>query len=765
MIFKKYIIVYFNLITSYNITMVILMDQNKRLDCILQYCKELPCQRVADIALPFLSLNPKTAICASVGISIYQSSIQIPQIASTIKNRKWMDCGKKSFQLGSIVASVAFSFFAPTMHCVVSNALCLTYRVGQLSAHLWQHEWKKGGLVSLQITHQVIHIASLYYGTAAWIVVSLVSQAAFELYQAIEFASAQRKPEAWAFIILAMIRLNTARAKISVGRSLTQTEWNNIYSQIKRKSHHAHHDVKSLLTRRGISCYIQNIDFTETSDLSKLVFKDLHFQRCNFSGVRFNRSEFYNITANHCNFCGVSWIQSELNRFSFYNCQIKNAALFNSHLNDISMTDCDLTLLCFNDSLINNLIITRGCLLETSFLHAKVTQGKLIDCNLIDALLLDAKENFEIRGGIPHQMTRPIVALGWHFNEPGYYTSLISKALRSNNVIPLYYEQKSPDINQYRLDNEIQAGLAQISPPLLLSIPHEILHQAQKDSEIYKVQEKAASILKHCQALALPGGDDIEIEFYGDTYRYCYNQISETHRSVLDFAILSCAEKNKIPTMGICRGAQLINVWRGGTLRDIKRADVSLQTATLADSIHSNWLREIAGCDELTVHSNHHQAVNEVGQGLHVILTYNDVPKFLVSEDGLLIASQVHPEWYITLSSNLESERILANGQETWLEFKEKQRAIYQYFVKKIQPQFNQQTRQNLDQDLSSLCTVTLLSRSSYLAEKVRGSESIAWLIFMMKKNLPKKFKLQSRILQIWTFLSGDIYQFLQRIR
>ena len=66
--------------------------------------------------------------------------------------------------------------------------------------------------------------------------------------------------------------------------------------------------------------------------------------------------------------------------------------------------------------------------------------------------------------------------------------------------------------------------------------------------------------------LIISGGTDINPTRYGAQSKKHY--IYDNARDQLEFEWLKLAEKNSIPVLGICRGAQLMNIFRKGTLHE-----------------------------------------------------------------------------------------------------------------------------------------------------------------------------------------------------
>ena len=91
-----------------------------------------------------------------------------------------------------------------------------------------------------------------------------------------------------------------------------------------------------------------------------------------------------------------------------------------------------------------------------------------------------------------------------------------------------------------------------------------------------------------------------------------------------ELAVARAADASGLPLLGICRGAQALNVARGGTLhqhvdghRQAEPATVTTQRVSVAaDSL----LAALTGAGAaLDVNSFHHQAVDVLGAGLRVV--------------------------------------------------------------------------------------------------------------------------------------------------
>lgn len=97
-------------------------------------------------------------------------------------------------------------------------------------------------------------------------------------------------------------------------------------------------------------------------------------------------------------------------------------------------------------------------------------------------------------------------------------------------------------------------------------------------------------------------------------------------RDRLELSVLEHAREHDLPVLGICRGAQLINLAEGGTLlRDINTLyDERPQLYTVlprreVEVAEGSRLHAIVGRASLLVNSLHHHAVREPGRGLRIV--------------------------------------------------------------------------------------------------------------------------------------------------
>ncbi|WP_252106542.1 MULTISPECIES: type 1 glutamine amidotransferase [unclassified Halomonas] len=154
--------------------------------------------------------------------------------------------------------------------------------------------------------------------------------------------------------------------------------------------------------------------------------------------------------------------------------------------------------------------------------------------------------------------------------------------------------------------------------------------------------------------LIIGGGDDIQAHLYGGEVQL--NVRLDPARDELELALLARFIPSHTPVLGICRGAQLINVHQGGTLdpdiytthEGLKRRRTVLPRKTV-DIVTGSKLHGLLSVSWCRVNSLHHQAVNAAGRGIKIVARDRDgLVQGIESENhDFLIGVQWHPEWLI----------------------------------------------------------------------------------------------------------------------
>ncbi len=179
----------------------------------------------------------------------------------------------------------------------------------------------------------------------------------------------------------------------------------------------------------------------------------------------------------------------------------------------------------------------------------------------------------------------------------------------------------------------------------------------------------AEEYIQLVDGLLLTGGQDISPHLYRQEPRQVIGEISPK-RDQTEIALIKAALKYNKPILAVCRGMQLLNVYFGGTLyQDLTEIpDISIQhvqktkpqipTHTI-NIVEDTQLYQIMGAKS-QINSYHHQAINELGNGLTIsALSPDHVIEAFESKKHNIVAVQWHPE--LTANTQVESLNIFKN--------------------------------------------------------------------------------------------------------
>lgn len=174
---------------------------------------------------------------------------------------------------------------------------------------------------------------------------------------------------------------------------------------------------------------------------------------------------------------------------------------------------------------------------------------------------------------------------------------------------------------------------------------------------ISKNAEEVKAVFDRLDGILFAGGDDIAPDLYGQEVSHTakVDVVRDTH----EVTLMNLALEAKKPILAICRGMQLLNVVRGGTLyQDIQKEVPDAKN-------HDGYLREgpgplihnlsivdgtaLAGilkAKEIRSNSFHHQAVKDVAAGMTVNARAEDgiIEGIEDMSQGYIMAVQPHPE-------------------------------------------------------------------------------------------------------------------------
>lgn len=133
-------------------------------------------------------------------------------------------------------------------------------------------------------------------------------------------------------------------------------------------------------------------------------------------------------------------------------------------------------------------------------------------------------------------------------------------------------------------------------------------------------------LVARLSGLVVSGGPDLHPSAYGEDPDPTLGP-TEPELDAFELAIVRAADARGLPILGVCRGAQVLNVARGGTLIQDVPASVGTsvhhrQTTPGRERTHAvriapeSRLHDVLGTRAHDVNSFHHQAAARLGDGL-----------------------------------------------------------------------------------------------------------------------------------------------------
>jgi putative glutamine amidotransferase len=164
-----------------------------------------------------------------------------------------------------------------------------------------------------------------------------------------------------------------------------------------------------------------------------------------------------------------------------------------------------------------------------------------------------------------------------------------------------------------------------------------------------------AWVLDRIDGLLLVGGADVAADCYGAA-AHPDSEPSQPTRDAVEIALVRAAIELGMPTLGICRGLQVINVALGGTLRqhlpeelgtEVHRRHVGRFAGNEHDVrlVPGSLAAAASGAAVHRVVSHHHQAVDVLADGVTATGFSDDgIVEALELAEGYVLGVQWHPE-------------------------------------------------------------------------------------------------------------------------
>lgn len=173
---------------------------------------------------------------------------------------------------------------------------------------------------------------------------------------------------------------------------------------------------------------------------------------------------------------------------------------------------------------------------------------------------------------------------------------------------------------------------------------------------------------KRLNGLLLAGGSDLGLTV--EDASSCYDKNFDIERDRAEIQITKMALEKDIPVLGICRGMQLLNVVKGGSIcQDIESSfpDALRHTSDWwskervfhpVDILPGTILSSLTNTNRTMVNGNHHQCVNLLG---------DDIVPSAVAPDGVVEAIECSPKHYV-LGIQWHPEWLLEDGEKLSME-------------------------------------------------------------------------------------------------
>jgi len=197
------------------------------------------------------------------------------------------------------------------------------------------------------------------------------------------------------------------------------------------------------------------------------------------------------------------------------------------------------------------------------------------------------------------------------------------------------------------------------------------LWRAGGEAVRFQTDPRAPS-LHGLDGLIIGGGDDLHYELYDGTI--VPEATFDVDRDRMEMDLIRQADTLGLPMLGVCRGAQLINVVHGGTLHQeiaeaypgakLIRTPLPRKLITIDPA---SRLAAIKGEEPSRINALHHQSVHLLGQDVRAVAWdgYGIVQAIESTRPRLILGVQWHPEYLIASRRDQRLFRALVEAART----------------------------------------------------------------------------------------------------
>lgn len=390
-----------------------------------------------------------------------------------------------------------------------------------------------------------------------------------------------------------------------------------------------------------------------TEIFEQFSFQNLTFENCNFRWLNFVKANFKNVKFSNCNFEGALFDEAVLHNVEFISCELKDASFYLAKIENALFECVYAPCVSFMQTSLLNVVFKNNVLQGSNFLAANADSVQF-EGDAENILFYETAQKFCLNEAI----NQPVVLIPWSNKKPGVAASKLVRKIQALGGIPLKFNYHDPEIDPIKLKAEIDDILArEKTDPVnaFKSLPKVIFAIASEGNypEIENIQKKAHQWVKAVSGVIFTGGEDVQPFFYRQEPAPQTFLSEDFRRDLFEFAVHAELESTDCPVLGICRGMQVANIWRGGSLNQhVCGHRYLIQQYNLVDSFHdqpggsvvANIFNRTAG--PFCAYTSHHQSVKDVGDGLTVIAYADDGTIKAIEKLGekFRVFVQWHPE-------------------------------------------------------------------------------------------------------------------------
>lgn len=452
-------------------------------------------------------------------------------------------------------------------------------------------------------------------------------------------------------------------------RSITQSEFDGLLHNLLKSKGLERVDFRQLLLENGYDTTLDHIQFNivgltvkiydngsgigtvpyhPTDLLSNIDFSGITFRDCDFTYTNLKGCTFKDCTFVNCHFVYSALKCLTCINCSFDHCNFESSTLNGSHFSNTNFIQCQLVGSTFHKANLENCTFQECNLRYASFLLSSVCHSQIIAGVIEDCMFFGTHQQFGI--ATPPIITKPIIGFIWNSETPGYTGTKHYLHLQRQNCLILKIDC-CEDEDMSGLEKEVTTQLSH-SIAASDSKAQQLFENIEgQDTAIAHIYSYARQIIENLDGLVLSGGNDIYPVFYGEVCDDHLTPEKSYFRDVLEFSLINHAMKRGLPIQGICRGAQIVNIYFGGTNQTLTTKQKGVDDLTPeVDAVYGENLS-----DSFSAFFNHHQASDQIASRIDVIVRRNGFPYLMAAHQGSpILLTQFHPEFSTDTYSSSE---------------------------------------------------------------------------------------------------------------